>query len=620
MPHETIHYLSTSQQDLLPCGHVCEVCLRLQGNKNSSFVADHSYSQRQYDNSNMSDQQDSILSTNVDLSDLKMSDATSSTPVKTFNNPVCLDDSYTCESETYTDNRKDPDYVFDINSETDESEHDDCNMSTITHEQSYIKENKYIVFESAIENLIMRLKCNECKCPVDPEDIVKDLSDGTSITYNVYCTSGHLIIKWNSQPLIGKMPVGNLLVSASTLFSGQTFSHISQFAEFLHLKFISHTTFDKIQRQCLMPVVKHAWSTFQNVDLEKVRSANNLFRLAGDGRCDSPGFSAKYCTYSLLDIETQRVCMFVIVKVSETGSSSKMEVVGFRRCMNFLLDQGFEIAVLATDRHVQIRSIMGKEYSNTEHQFDVWHLTKSIKKKLVQKAKTKGCEHLSLWIKAVCNHLWWCASNCNGDKEFLEESWISICYHIVNVHTFDGKHITACAHEPISEELSLKKKWLEKDSKAHKALKEVVLDKRLRKDIRQLSEFCHTGSLEVYHSLMLKYVPKRQEFDSDQMWTRTALAAMDHNFSQNRGHKINKDGEKAYKLVCPKATGKWIAKPIYNAKSYQWVYAMMENVLVQKETMALIVKKRDDEGNIAPVPKPSKSELVMNLCSRFKKS
>jgi solute carrier family 8 (sodium/calcium exchanger) len=96
------------------------------------------------------------------------------------------------------------------------------------------------------------------------------------------------------------MPVGNLLVSASTLFSGQTFSHISQFAEFLHLKFISRTTFDTIQRQCLMTVVKHAWSMFQNVELEKVRSANRLFRLAGDGRCDSPEFSAKYCTYSLL--------------------------------------------------------------------------------------------------------------------------------------------------------------------------------------------------------------------------------------------------------------------------------------------------------------------------------
>lgn len=34
-----------------------------------------------------------------------------------------------------TDDRKDPDYVFDIYSETDESKHDDCDVFTITQEQ-----------------------------------------------------------------------------------------------------------------------------------------------------------------------------------------------------------------------------------------------------------------------------------------------------------------------------------------------------------------------------------------------------------------------------------------------------------------------------------------------------
>lgn len=71
----------------------------------------------------MNDQQDSFLSTNVEVSDLITSEAISYTPVKTFHNPVytpswtgqCLGDSYSCESETYTD-RKDPDNVFDISS------------------------------------------------------------------------------------------------------------------------------------------------------------------------------------------------------------------------------------------------------------------------------------------------------------------------------------------------------------------------------------------------------------------------------------------------------------------------------------------------------------------------
>ena len=90
--------------------------------------------------------------------------------------------------------------------------------------------------------------------------------------------------------------------------------------------------------------------------------------------------------------------MFVVIKVTETGSSSKMEVLGFRKCLLYLLDQGFSIEVLATDRHVQIRSIMNKEYSQIQHQFDVWHLCKSIKKKLTTKAKVKGCEDIKFWI------------------------------------------------------------------------------------------------------------------------------------------------------------------------------------------------------------------------------
>ena len=104
-------------------------------------------------------------------------------------------------------------------------------------------------------------------------------------------------------------------------FSGQTHGHISQFAEFMNLKFISHTTYNKIQRQCLMPVVKHTLTSLQEVELRKIREQNRPLRLAGDGRCDSPGFSAKYCTYSLLDIETQHILMFVVIKVTETGSS-----------------------------------------------------------------------------------------------------------------------------------------------------------------------------------------------------------------------------------------------------------------------------------------------------------
>ena len=493
-----------------------------------------------------------------------MHDIVSGSVKQVCDDPVMDDDDDLLDLSqisSFRDDSADKTYVC---SDEDTDEDDLVHMT----EKNYVNEPKYIVFGSALDDLFVRLKCNECECPVDPDDIRKEDADGTILRCSIYCTGGHLIHKWHSQPVLGKMAAGNLLASAALLFSGQTYTTLSQFCSFLNLKFLSHTTFNTIQRQYVMPVIMYTWSQLQHKMLQNVRSSGKMLRLAGDGRCDSPGFSAKYCTYSLLDMDTDTIVTFVVVQVSETGSSARMEAEAFRRCMTYLLDLGFTIQVLATDRHVQIRSIMSKEYSSTNHQFDVWHLSNNLKKKLVQKAKGKGCEELGLWIKAICNHLWWCASNCNGDKDWLQESWTSVVHHIVNQHTFTGEHITQCPHEPLDPEAARKKKWLKKDSKPHNALKEVVLDKRLVKDIRQLSEFCHTGSLEVYHSLMTKYVPKRQEFDQDQMTARTALAALDHNMSVNRQQATNKKGEKRYRMVCPKATSQWVVKPVYEAKNY----------------------------------------------------
>jgi hypothetical protein len=51
----------------------------------------------------------------------------------------------------------------------------------------------------------------------------------------------------------------------------------------------------------------------------------------------------------------------------------------------------------------------------------------------------------------------------------------------VNEHEWaldDGKSLGKCGHDPLSEEDRVKP-WLEKNSKAHKALQKIVLSKRL---------------------------------------------------------------------------------------------------------------------------------------------
>ena len=65
-------------------------------------------------------------------------------------------------------------------------------------------------------------------------------------------------------------------------------------------------------------------------------------------------------------------------------------------------------------------------------------------------------------------------------------------------------------HQTLPSEEERSTKWLRSSSVAHNALRKVVLQDTLLRNMKQLTGFNHTGSLEVFHSLLLKYCPKRQ--------------------------------------------------------------------------------------------------------------
>ena len=114
--------------------------------------------------------------------------------------------------------------------------------------------------------------------------------------------------------------------------------------------------------------------------------------LSGDGRCDSPGYSAKYCSYSLMDSASDLILDYKLIQSSETGSSVAMEKEGLRRCLNYLLDRDVSIDTIATDRHRGVGALIKSDYPSINHQYDVWHLAKSVVKQLTQKGKQRKCE------------------------------------------------------------------------------------------------------------------------------------------------------------------------------------------------------------------------------------
>ena len=105
------------------------------------------------------------------------------------------------------------------------------------------------------------------------------------------------------------------------------------------------------------------------------------------------------------------------------------------------------------------------------------------------------------------------SSTCDGDPEMLREKWVSILRHTVNKHKWNDHHVFhQCGHPKMSTRERISIKWLDAGSPSHVALEEVVTNNKLLNDLAMLTEFHHTGELEQYHSLMLKYLPKREHF------------------------------------------------------------------------------------------------------------
>ena len=176
----------------------------------------------------------------------------------------------------------------------------------IFREDQEVTEKKYIVFESCLKELHSQyLFCGgPCK--------VKTKSTGSMVNMKAKCPCG-FHRDWNSQPTHGQMPIGNLIFSAGILYSGSSPAKVLQYFKLTGIQFISIRVYNYVQSAYLVPSVRNVWQRHQ----ENILSAcqGKQVNLGGDGRCDSPGYCAKYGSYSCMDLETKKILDTKIVQV-----------------------------------------------------------------------------------------------------------------------------------------------------------------------------------------------------------------------------------------------------------------------------------------------------------------
>ena len=209
------------------------------------------------------------------------------------------------------------------------------------------------MFKYCLRTLCHRTMCSHCQKPIDD---VRHHSVGSMFAASMVCIEGHQST-WRSQPMIRHMPVGNLLLSASVLFTGNTYEHVAAFANCINIEFISSKSFYDRQRSVLLPVLQNKWEYEQQKLLQELSQEDGV-DLAGDGICDSPGYSSKYCTHSLMHNTSQKIIHYELLQVTYAGSSTAMEKIGLVRGMNFINEHNININQLTTDRHIGIRHLL----------------------------------------------------------------------------------------------------------------------------------------------------------------------------------------------------------------------------------------------------------------------
>lgn len=479
-------------------------------------------------------------------------------------------------------------------------------------------ENKYLVFQSSLDHLFAH--CPQCGADTTSHHFDSG-NYGTLVMVHYTCVRGHSDV-WLSQPILKhRMAAGNLLLCAAILLTGATFERFREIAEVIHLSFMSESTFYSIQEKYLIPVI-HTYYTQQKEAIIAYLGGDDR-TMVGDGRCDTPGFSAKYGTYSIMDSQTNVIVTFSLKQVKEDVSSVELEALGCYDALTELLHHHVILKVFGTDSSTSVAKVLRECFPEISHDRDVYHVEKRIKKLLVQKANQRGNNILFAWIKPILNQLWWAAQNCNENKTELREKWISIMYHITDQHQWDLFDIYhECAHAPLTEEQRRIKKWLPPDSAPHKALKQVLLDPKIVEDVERLTHAVHTGGLESFHSLITKYLPKRQHFSYKGMVVRTELAILDHNSHLGRAQATTKEGIPCFRTVFPKRTKEWVAKPISEPKKHMWRQELLHEVVTYQRgerTVIYVDIPEDVPENIADTPRPEKEEIISRHRSRFQK-
>ena len=173
-----------------------------------------------------------------------------------------------------------------------------------------MEEPKGIVFLSHL--LLLFTSCHFCFAP-NPKNTVK--CTGTMFSVHSHCRACNKNKVWTSQPFfLGKFPAANLLLSFGILCAGASASKVLLVFKHIGLAYFSEGQYYYHQRHILLSTIVKLWREYRANIINSLNGKEVV--LAGDGRRDSMGHSAKYGSYTILCCTVGPIIHIVLVQVN----------------------------------------------------------------------------------------------------------------------------------------------------------------------------------------------------------------------------------------------------------------------------------------------------------------
>jgi len=141
------------------------------------------------------------------------------------------------------------------------------------------------------------------------------------------------------------------------MLSGILFAQMVEFYQVLKSHFFSRTSYDKIIKYYIGPVVYDVWTNHKQDNINNLKTLSNIW-LAGDGQYDSPGFCAKYCIYSVMDLNSSKIIDFQLVQKGMVKGDLERAACEML-LQKLIVEYDCKIQLFLSDRHKGIRYFSG---------------------------------------------------------------------------------------------------------------------------------------------------------------------------------------------------------------------------------------------------------------------